>query len=86
MFGEKKTKKTSEQDRVSVYVSDKKGSDTVDIQEIDMKITKIESMLSNVNRRIDAHQRKLEKIYESDEVKHARETMDRLNSRVSSGS
>lgn len=71
--------------RVSVFVSDNKNSETIDVNEVDMKITKLNSMMKNVERRIDAHQRRLSNIYDSSESQENREHILRANTQVTSG-
>ncbi len=85
-FANKKKKKNiSDNTRVSVLVSDNKDGETVDANEIDMKITKLNSMIKNVERRIDSHERKLSQIYDNDESKQTRETIQKQGQKVYSG-
>ncbi len=71
--------------RVSVFVSDNKNSETIDVNEVEMKITKLNSMIKNVERRMEAHQRKLSNIYESNESRETREQILNVESNISTG-
>ena len=78
-------KKAKTPARVSIFVSDNKASETIDVNDVEMKITKLNSMIKNVERRIDAHQRRLSNYYESNESREAREMIQNSKSNISSG-
>ncbi len=79
---DKKKKTTS---RISVFVSDNKASETIDVNELEMKITKLNSMIKNVERRMDAHQRRLSNIYESNESRETKEHILNVQGKISTG-
>ncbi len=82
---DKLTKNKKVPERVSVFVSDKKDEETIDANEVDMKITKLNSMIKNVERRIDAHERRLSIMHDSLASREATEYMHSTSSKISAG-
>ncbi len=82
---EKFNKKKNLSSRVSVFVSDNKNVETINVNDIDMKITKLNSMINAVERRVEAHQKRLSNIYDSAGSRETREYMSQSDSNMSSG-
>ena len=85
VFKDKFNKRKSSTTRVSVFVSDNKNEETIDVNEVEMKITKLNSMIKAVERRVEAHQRRLSNMYESDESRDTRERILQSGTKMSSG-
>ena len=71
---------------VSVLLTDNQSDGSIDIGEIDMKITKLNSMIKNVERRITAYKTRLSNIYEKEEYKETRNSIQRTSNKISVGS
>lgn len=68
--------------RVSVFVTDNKENEPINIGEIDMKISKLNSMIHSVERRIEAHERRLSFIYESNEGREVKEKISSIEHNI----
>ncbi|MEI7942381.1 MAG: hypothetical protein WCH76_04325 [Candidatus Riflemargulisbacteria bacterium] len=85
MVGKERFNKRKNSSRVSVFVSDDKNSETIDAKEVDMKIIKLNSMIKGVERRIEAHERKLSNMYDSKESRETREHIQQAGTKMGSG-